>query len=70
MLVFAFIAFFSSNQEGQNILVTISSVKQVGQIGNMHIKHYLNMLEWAVLTTSVLKNAMILKIKDKVYRVY
>jgi hypothetical protein len=56
MLVFAFIAFFSSNQEGQNILVTISSVKQVGEIGNMHIKHYLNMLvEWAVLTTSVLK---------------
>jgi hypothetical protein len=42
-------------------------VKKVGEIGKMHITHYLNMLvEWVVLTISVLKNAMILKIKDKI----
>jgi hypothetical protein len=44
MLVVAFIASFPSSRGGHNILVMMYLTKLVGEIGNLHTKHYQNML--------------------------
>jgi hypothetical protein len=71
MLVVAFIASFPSSRGGHNILVMMYLTKLVGEIRNLHTKHYLNMLVvQVVIKTSVFRNMVTLKIKDRVCREY